>query len=282
MSRYALEWAKMQRTATSEAKIILLLLADRAEGANHRCNYHAFTLAEEGAMPHSAVCDAVATLACEGLIESGALGAAKHNPVSPERPTEFRLLVPESWRCQASPRPKRDADGNDIPTAVYRFFDASGRLLYVGITDRPEPRFYQHEKTKHWWWEVATREIVWHHSRPAAEAEEYRAIGAESPVYNVLDVEGESIWALNLRQGKLRYVVKNGRYPAFESALGRMLADIDAGKYYGEALPPEGDLAARYDVKPIVVEQVLARLCAMGVIEVADDGSRREIDRESW
>ena len=70
-------------------------------------------------------------------------------------------------------------------TAVYRLFDASGTLLYIGSSNNPRVRCYEHASTKRWWPEVASRTEAWFETRVEALAEEKRAIGVEQPQYNV-------------------------------------------------------------------------------------------------
>jgi hypothetical protein len=72
----------------------------------------------------------------------------------------------------------------EIWTAVYRLFDASGRLLYVGIGYNYLARWRMHAK-KPWWPEVASKDVVWYKSRLVAAYEEARAIRTENPIYNV-------------------------------------------------------------------------------------------------
>ena len=74
---------------------------------------------------------------------------------------------------------------DDQPTALYRFFDADGALLYVGITANLEQRWAAHERDKVWWPDVAEKTVEWHGTRPAALAAELAAIKAEAPRYNV-------------------------------------------------------------------------------------------------
>jgi excinuclease UvrABC nuclease subunit len=69
-------------------------------------------------------------------------------------------------------------------TALYRFFDTRGRLLYVGIADMPGRRFAQHER-KEWWRDVIDINITWYKTRRAALDEEARAINYERPLHNV-------------------------------------------------------------------------------------------------
>ncbi|MGA5819938.1 GIY-YIG nuclease family protein [Kitasatospora sp. NPDC094028] len=75
-------------------------------------------------------------------------------------------------------------------TALYRLYDVSGALLYVGITTNPKSRFKGHRygngrnKPKEWWSEVADTVIEWFDSRPEAEAAEAFAIVTEHPRHN--------------------------------------------------------------------------------------------------
>lgn len=70
------------------------------------------------------------------------------------------------------------------PTALYRHYDESGALLYVGISLNPIRRLQQHEKSA-WCDSIATIKIErFAHRREAIEAEE-RAIKAESPLHNI-------------------------------------------------------------------------------------------------
>lgn len=72
----------------------------------------------------------------------------------------------------------------DLPTAVYRFYDADGQLLYVGMTCRPEARFRVHQKTE-WWRQQRSVSVVWRPDRDTAAAEELAAIREEGPLHNL-------------------------------------------------------------------------------------------------
>ena len=63
-------------------------------------------------------------------------------------------------------------------TALYRFFDGGGGLLYIGRTAR-FPRWIDHERTQPWWHEVETCKIEWVDGD--AFTEERRAILDENP-----------------------------------------------------------------------------------------------------
>ena len=71
------------------------------------------------------------------------------------------------------------------PHALYRFYDDTGALLYVGITHNPGARFPQHEKDKPWWNEVRGISIEQYPTRDAVLAAEQRAIRVENPRYNI-------------------------------------------------------------------------------------------------
>ncbi|WP_458317126.1 GIY-YIG nuclease family protein [Mycolicibacterium brisbanense] len=68
--------------------------------------------------------------------------------------------------------------------ALYRFFDARDRLLYVGITGDPENRFSAHRSDKPWWRYVTTIRIERFSTRKALAEAEIIAIQAEQPKYN--------------------------------------------------------------------------------------------------
>lgn len=74
--------------------------------------------------------------------------------------------------------------------ALYRFWDADGALLYIGISLDPGKRWKQHRDDKPWWSEVAKVTVEPHPSRPAAMDAERAAIAAERPRYNVVHNSG--------------------------------------------------------------------------------------------
>lgn len=56
--------------------------------------------------------------------------------------------------------------------ALYRFYDALGDLLYVGISWNPGRRWEAHRKTSRWWGEAVRAEVdVYPHEGDALEAE---------------------------------------------------------------------------------------------------------------
>lgn len=84
-------------------------------------------------------------------------------------------------------------DLNSRPHILYRFYDRTSVLLYVGITVDLSVRMADHARDKHWWGEVdrsATR-IEYYDSRPAALTAEREAIRIEKPLHN--DHHNESV-----------------------------------------------------------------------------------------
>jgi predicted GIY-YIG superfamily endonuclease len=76
------------------------------------------------------------------------------------------------------------------PAVVYRFFNESGVLLYVGVTTDPGSRMRAHERGKPWWTDVTHVTLSHHENLTAALAEEGRAIRLERPRYNLAGAPG--------------------------------------------------------------------------------------------
>jgi predicted GIY-YIG superfamily endonuclease len=74
---------------------------------------------------------------------------------------------------------------DNSPHALYRFYDADGVLLYVGITADPGVRFKKHRHDKEWWTQVATIRIQKLPTRAAVLAAEKKAISDERPLWNI-------------------------------------------------------------------------------------------------
>ena len=71
-----------------------------------------------------------------------------------------------------------------MKTALYRHFDASGRLLYVGMSVNPVQRLAQHYDSV-WADEIARVDINYFSDRTTAAAAEREAILTEKPLHNI-------------------------------------------------------------------------------------------------
>ena len=73
---------------------------------------------------------------------------------------------------------------------LYRFYDTSGDLLYVGITADPVSRWRSHRGEKPWWHEVTNITLEVHPDRDTVLAAETIAIATEKPRYNIVHNRG--------------------------------------------------------------------------------------------
>lgn len=115
-------------------------------------------------------------LAVDGLMvmATGALLAANARP--------RRMAVLAEGRPSYEPTiPARPEDGVAV---VYRLFDATDALLYVGCTVNPWVRLKEHRRMQPWWSEVVRDEIVWFSDINQAADTEAAVIHDESPAYN--------------------------------------------------------------------------------------------------
>ena len=104
------------------------------------------------------------------------------------------LGLPDAEDCAARSTDRQDMTdepaemelGDELPTALYRFYAAGDVRLYIGITDHLRSRFAQHAKTQPWWPEVVRKTVVWYPTRAEAAAAELAAIDREKPVHNIV------------------------------------------------------------------------------------------------
>jgi predicted GIY-YIG superfamily endonuclease len=277
-----MEWARQQEVPSYEAKALLLLVADRADGQTHECQLHGYTLVEESGIPAGEILSVLEALAKAELVEAEDFSAAKAHPCHWRPPTRFRLLIPPTWRTQASGVPKRSASVESKPTAVYRLFSESGALLYVGISDDPEKRFTEHERAQYWWREVATREVVWHHDRFSAAAEEDRVIAVEQPEYNDDGATRVGASSHVARAKRRIYVVTRSRYDRFQQTTEALKRDIRARRFPDGFLPTVAELQQMYGVDEMTVRQTLHYLLARGHIRESAGLDQRYWWRGGW
>lgn len=147
---------------------------------------------------------------------------------------------------QFSPRKERLAG---IRTAVYRFYDAADRLLYLGITHDLDGRWTAHERNQPWWLDVARREFTWFGTRAEAEKIESDATALEKPRYDrsgQRTIGGEVDQRLDAETARTMRVVSE---------------DIDNGTYpLWSVLPSYGALSSKYGIPIVGLTRGLAKL----------------------
>jgi hypothetical protein len=99
---------------------------------------------------------------------------------------------------------------------LYRHWDADGRLLYVGIAQRPTARKRQHEVSSPWMAFQVEMTVEPFGSRTDAEAAEAEAIRTEQPLFNVAGNESPGA-----RRRLVEYLVKHGRTDLLAPAVSR-------------------------------------------------------------
>lgn len=77
-------------------------------------------------------------------------------------------------------------------TALYRHFDASGALLYVGVSLSAVTRLAQHRSGSPWYDSIARVEVEQFDSRQLALEAERKAIASERPRHNIRLVPREA------------------------------------------------------------------------------------------
>ena len=71
-------------------------------------------------------------------------------------------------------------------TALYRHWDASGNLLYVGVSASIGSRLSAHRRESHWFQDIVNVTIEYHDTRRQALDAEEAAIKGEKPKHNVI------------------------------------------------------------------------------------------------
>jgi hypothetical protein len=77
-----------------------------------------------------------------------------------------------------------------VTYTLYRFYNAEGRLLYVGWTSRALVRWVEHTRYQPWWSEVSHIRVEHLPTADDAREAEIRAIRNENPLYNVVRMDG--------------------------------------------------------------------------------------------
>lgn len=155
--------------------------------------------------------------------------------------------------------------GEGERTALYRFYDADGRLLYVGITKNLKQRWYHHSVSQLWWPAVSRKEVEWWDTREAASVAEREAIRAERPLYNAAGNPAAGIkhpaWALFNPADRQR--VKDS-----------IRQEIISGVYPQGVDLHRPEIAARHSVAIRLVSSALRDLSREGLLIRTGNGNR--------
>lgn len=81
---------------------------------------------------------------------------------------------------------------------LYRHFDESGKLLYVGISLNAVSRLVGHKRASPWVWSIARMEVETFPTREQAEAAERAAIRNDRPLFNATHAD-KSLRSLAMR-----------------------------------------------------------------------------------
>lgn len=144
--------------------------------------------------------------------------------------------------------------------ALYRLYDASNRLLYIGIAENPGRRWDQHATTKPWWPQVAEKTVEWRDTREEAAAAEAEAIRTELPLFNNHYLPSPIETDKEIRRHR-------SSSPSHQIASALRTA-IKAGEYpSGTKLPTLRDLQDRFQTTNATIQRALQQLKDEGLVE---------------
>lgn len=115
---------------------------------------------------------------------------------------------------------------------LYRLFDASDDLLYIGKTVAPSSRFQQHRETKSWWRTVATIRLAYFNSAEELDREERYAIRSERPLHNIKHNKHSGYGYREV--APLSYDITDGGYPI--AVVFCPYCECEHPHHYGEVL----------------------------------------------
>lgn len=113
----------------------------------------------------------------------------------------------------------------DGGTDLYRFYDSSGRLLYVGISFHAVARASQHRREKNWWPQVARMDVEHLPTRSAAVAAELHAIRTEHPAHNVIGARPRQPECRRVKVGNNYIIIQRGTHK-YEPRMNAHFIDV--------------------------------------------------------
>lgn len=145
-------------------------------------------------------------------------------------------------------------------TALYRVRNAEGHLLYVGVSERPEYRWFSHRRQHGWWDEVSHYSLEWHDDREAALKAEAEAIRLERPRHN--NTYNYSVQFDPASWGPIQGGIKH------QLLAERIRSEIRSGRWtLGYRIPSFEVLTKAASVSTTVVQKAIGNLRSEGVLE---------------
>ena len=145
-------------------------------------------------------------------------------------------------------------------TALYRVRNAEKDLLYVGISERPEYRWFSHRRQHDWWDEVAHYSLEWHESREIALKAEAEAIRIERPRHN-------STYNYSVKFDPKSWEPVSGGVK-HQLLAERIRAEIRSGRWtVGYRIPSFEVLTEAASVSKTVVQQAIGNLRSEGILD---------------
>lgn len=161
----------------------------------------------------------------------------------------------------------------DDRTALYRYYDAEGSLLYIGIACDPDRRRDEHAVTAAdtWYPLAVSRRVGWFDTRREAEGAEKLAIKQEKPRFNsrfnqrrdpVLRAKQEARDNLRHARGITRKTNHAG------AIVDHFRSLIDSGELApGDRLPTRLQIAEQFGVGQTAVSRAYVDLVQAGLVE---------------
>ncbi|MFD7609685.1 GntR family transcriptional regulator [Streptomyces sp. NPDC059828] len=145
-------------------------------------------------------------------------------------------------------------------TALYRIRNIEGDLLYIGISERPEYRWFSHRRQHAWWSEAANYSLEWHDDRTSAEVAEAEAIRDERPRHN-----STYNYAVPFDRTAWQPVAGGVKYRLLAE---RIRAEIRSGRWsVGHRIPSFEVLMEAASVSRTVVQTAVGNLRSEGVLD---------------
>lgn len=129
---------------------------------------------------------------------------------------------------------------DETRTALYRFYDPQGKLLYVGITNDPWRRWREHVREKPWYPQVKHQAVTWYDAERQARRAETRAIHDERPEFNIAGALKPLDRVKFVRETAMMMAAFWVAIPVICSIAARWLpwlADVEAGVLYSSPAP---------------------------------------------